>query len=135
MSAKKLKTKIEDRSAARDYLRKAEDNFLAMLSALKEGNSNAVGTLAIQCAISSADAVCVKEKGTRSISQDHFDVCELIGSVTLPDAAGKAALLRRNIGKKNLIQYERRNMTASEAEEMAKNVTKFYQWAAGLFIK
>ena len=133
MTAKKIRTRIEDRSAAADYMRKANDNFTAMLSALREKNYNAVGTLAMQCAISSADAVCVKEKGTRSVSQDHFDVCEIVGSVTLPGAAEKSALLRRIIGKKNLIQYERRNITASEAEDLVKSVTRFYNWAAGLF--
>ncbi|MDP2922991.1 MAG: hypothetical protein Q8O30_04645 [Candidatus Omnitrophota bacterium] len=51
MSAKKIKIKQEEKSAAIDYLKKAEDNY------------NAVGTLAVQCVISSADAICVYEKG------------------------------------------------------------------------
>lgn len=129
---KKRRITAQDASAARDYLKKAEDNHSAMLASLKEGNSNAAGTLAIQCAISSADAVCVKEMNARSISSDHFDVCDLVAAITVPEAKEKAALLRRVISKKNLIQYERRNMTASEAQELAKNVTRFYQWAIDL---
>ncbi len=128
MSAKKIKIKQEEKSAAIDYLKKAEDNYTQMLAALENNNYNAVGTLAVQCVISSADAICVYEKGIRSISQDHFDVCDLVESITLPEAREKSNLLKRIIAKKNLIQYERRSMYQSEAIEVAKIVTRFYQW-------
>ncbi|MBU3933679.1 MAG: hypothetical protein KKH11_03315 [Candidatus Omnitrophica bacterium] len=128
MSAKRIKIKQENRSAAIDYLKKAEDNYTQMLAALENNNYNAVGTLAVQCVISSADAICVYEKGIRSISQDHFDVCDLVESITLPEAREKGNLLKRIIAKKNLIQYERRSMYQSEAIEVAKIVTRFYQW-------
>ena len=128
MTPKKLKVKEEDRSAARDYLKKAEDNHSQMIDALRSGNWNAAGTLALQCVISSADAVCVYEKGVRSISQDHFDVCDLVGSIALSDAKEKAGLLKRVIGKKNLIQYERRNMYQGEADEIVKAASRFHQW-------
>ena len=128
MTPRKVKIKQEERSAARDYLKKAEDNQKAMLSALADKNFNAAGTLALQCAISSADAVCVYEKGIRSISEDHFDVCDLVSSITLPEAKEKSTLLRRIISKKNLIQYERRNIYESEAGEIVKISSQFYQW-------
>jgi len=130
MAAKKLKTKQEEKSAARDFLKKAEDNYLAMLGALQNQNYNAAGTLALQCAISSADAICVQEKGIRSISSDHLDVCELVSAITLPEAKEKANLLKRIIAKKNLIQYERRNIFQQEAEEIVKYSSRFYQWVA-----
>jgi hypothetical protein len=128
MSAKKIKIKQEDKSAAMDYLKKAKDNYTQMIAALGNNNYNAVGTLAIQCVISSADAICVYEKGVRSISQDHFDVCDLVKSITLPEAKEKSDLLKRIIAKKNLIQYERRSMYQTEAIEVAKVATKFHQW-------
>jgi hypothetical protein len=56
MPAQKHKTRQEDTSAARDYLRKAEDNYSQTVAALNSGNYNAAGTLALQCALSSADA-------------------------------------------------------------------------------
>ncbi|MFH0772086.1 MAG: hypothetical protein V1933_05650 [Candidatus Omnitrophota bacterium] len=132
MTPKKLKTRQEDKSAARDYLKKAEDNNSQMLAALKSGNFNAVGTLAIQCAISSADAVCVYEKGVRSISEDHFDVCDLVSSITRPEAQEKSNLLKRIVSKKNLIQYERRNIHQTEAEELGKSVSRFYKWVSDI---
>ena len=128
MSAKKIKIKQEDKSAAIDYFKKVEDNYNQMIASLGNNNYNAVGTLAIQCVISSADAICVYEKGVRSISQDHFDVCDLVKSITVPEAKEKSDLLKRIIAKKNLIQYERRSMYQSEAIEVTKIVARFYQW-------
>jgi HEPN domain-containing protein len=126
---KKIKTRQEDRSAAKDYLKKAEDNSAQMLAALANSNYNAAGTLAVQCAISSADAICVYEKGIRSISQDHLDVCDLVRSISLPEADAKSGLLRRIIARKNLIQYERRSIHQTEAQEIVKTAQRFYQWA------
>lgn len=128
MTPKKIKTRQEEKTAAKDYLRKAGDNHKAMFSVQKEGNFNAVGTLALQCAISSADAICVFEKGIRSISQNHLDVCDILKSITLPDAEEKANLFRRIISKKNLVQYERRNMYQGEADEIVKAASRFYEW-------
>jgi hypothetical protein len=128
----KVRTRKEDRSAAIDYFNKAEDNHKAMLSALAAKHCNAAGTLALQCAVSSADALCVYFKGLRSVSQDDLDICELVASIPLPEAAAQAALLRRVIGKKNLVQYERRNVTAKEAEDLARAASEFYRWACSL---
>ncbi len=128
MSARKIKIRQEERIAAADYLKKAEDNYVQMLAALENNNYNAVGTLAIQCVVSSADAICIYEKGIRSVSQDHFDVCDLVSSITLPEAKEKSNFLKRLIAKKNLIQYERRSIYQDEAVEIAKTAAKFYQW-------
>lgn len=130
MTPKKIKTKVEERSASKDFLRKAEDNYLQMLSAVKDGNFNAAGTLALQCAISSADAICIHEKGVRSVSDDHLGVCDLVSSIPLPDAKEKANILKRVISKKNLVQYERRGMLRPESEELVKAASRFHQWVA-----
>ena len=128
MTAREIKIRQEDRSAAGDYLKKATDNYEQMLAAIQKDNSNAAATLAIQCAISSADAICVFEKGIRSISQDHFDTCDLVSSLPIEEAKEKGKLLRKVIAKKNLVQYERRNIYKNEALEMVKVTTRFYQW-------
>lgn len=128
MVSKQVKIKQEERSASKDYLKKATDNYQQMLSAIQTGNSNAAATLAIQCAISCADAICVSEKGIRSISQNHLDVCELVSSLPIEEAKDKSKLLKKIIAKKNLVQYERRNIYKDEALEMVKVATRFYQW-------
>ena len=128
MSAKRRQTRQEDKSAAADYFKKAQDNYEAMLLAFKNKNYNAVGTLAVQCAISSADAICVHEKELRSISQDHGDICDLVKSTLLPQANEKSKALKRIIAKKNIIQYERRNVYESEAQDLIQSATRFFEW-------
>lgn len=132
MVARKLKTKQEDRMKSFSYLKKAEDNFTQMLEAIKNNNFNAAGTLAIQCAISAADAVCVFELGSRSISQNHLDLCDLVKSIPLPESKEKSNTLLRIISKKNLVQYESRNILQKEATEIVKGANRFYQWAASV---
>ncbi len=130
MSARKIKVREEDKSKALQYLRKAEDNHSQMLKSFREGNYNASSTLAIQCVISAADAVCIHEKGIRSISQNHLDLCELIKSIPLPESRSKSNSLKRIIAKKNLVQYESRSIYGREADEIVKNASRFFRWAA-----
>ena len=132
MVARKIKTKQEDRVKAFNYLKKAEDNHTQMLEALSNNNFNAAGTLAIQCAISAADAVCIHEIGVRSLSQNHLDLCDLVKSVPLPDSVDKSNSLQRIISKKNLIQYESRSIFQKEAIEIVKGANRFFQWAASV---
>ncbi len=128
MTAREGKVREESRSAATDYFKKASDNYDQMLVAFHASNWNAAATLAIQCAISSADAVCVHEKGVRSISQDHLDVCDLVADLPLEGADEKARQLRKVIVRKNMVQYECRNARRADADEMVKVATRFYQW-------
>jgi hypothetical protein len=65
------------------------------------------------------------------ISDDQLDVCDLVSPLPVPDAREKANILKRVIRKKNLIQYEKRNIYRSEAEEIVKSATRFYQWVEG----
>jgi len=129
MAPKEIKTRQEDRGAAVDYLKKAKDSHSQMQISLASANWNAAAVLAIQCAISSADALCVFEKGVRSISGDHFDVCEMISSLGFDGAQDKAKTLRKIIAKKNMVQYERRNVFETEAGDMVKLAARFYEWA------
>lgn len=128
MTARHITIKKEEHTAAMDYLKKATDNYEQMLAAIQANNANAAATLAIQCIISSSDAICVAEKGVRSISHDHFDVCDLVASLPIEEASEKAKLVRKIIAKKNLVQYERRNMYKDEALEIVKITARFYQW-------
>ena len=104
MSARESKVKEVSRSTAVDYLKKASDNYEQMLTAFHASNWNAAATLAVQCVISSADAICVHEKGLRSISQDHLDVCDLVSKLTINGADEKARQLRKVIVRKNMVQ-------------------------------
>lgn len=128
MTAKERKVRQEDKAAASAYLKKASDNYGQMLIAFHASNWNAAATLALQCAISSADAICVQEKGVCSISCDHLDVCDLVKQVPFKDAAEKAKQLRRIIIRKNMVQYECRSVRKNDADEMVKITARVYQW-------
>ena len=128
MTAREGKIKEESKSAAGDYLKKASDNYDQMLSAFHASNWNAAATLAVQCAISSADAICVHEKGIRSISQDHLDVCDSVAKLPLDGADEKSKQLRKVIARKNMVQYESRSARKDDSDEMVKVTTRFYQW-------
>ena len=82
----------------------------------------------MQCAISSADAVCVFHSGVRLISRDHLNVCDLVSLVPLDGAEEKAKQLRKIIARKNMVQYESRSARRSDADEMVKVTSRFYQW-------
>ncbi len=128
MAAHEAKIRREDRSAATDYLKKAADNYDQMLAAFRASNWNACATLAVQCAISSADAICVHGKGIRSISWDHLDVCDLVAGLPVEGADEKSRQLRKVILRKNMVQYESRNARKTDAEEMVKITARVYQW-------
>jgi len=99
-----------------------------MLEAFHASNWNAAATLAVQCAISSADAICVYEKGVRSISQDHLDACDLVKQLSVKGADEKAKQIRKVIIRKNMVQYESRSVRKSDADDMVKATTRVYQW-------
>lgn len=80
--------------------------------------------------ISAADAICVHEKGVRSISQDHGDICDIVKSTLLPRASEKSTALKRILAKKNLIQYESRNVYESEALDLIKSATRIFEWVS-----
>jgi HEPN domain-containing protein len=128
MTAREKKTKKEEKSSVSGYLKKAADNYDQMLAAYNASNWNAAATLAVQCAISSADAICVYEKGVRSISQDHLDVCDLVSQLPLKGASEKAKQIRKVIMRKNMVQYESRSVRKSDADDMVKVTTRVYQW-------
>ncbi len=128
MTAREIRIRQESKSAATDYLKKAADNYEQMLTAFNASNWNAAATLAVQCAISSADAICVHEKGVRSVSQDHLDVCDLVAGLPLEGAQEKSRQLRKVIARKNLVQYECRSVHKTDADEIVKVTTRVYQW-------
>ena len=128
MVAREMKIREESKSSVNNYFKKALDNYDQMLEAFHAENWNATATLAVQCAISSADAICVFEQGVRSISPNHLDACELVAKLPIEESKEKAKQLRKVIARKNMVQYESRNANGTDARDMVKVTTRFYQW-------
>lgn len=130
MTPKKIKIRQIDKSEYVIYRRKAQEFYQTMFQAEKAGNWNAVGLNAVHCAISASDALLIKFAGRRSISDDHMVVIDLLSSsIKLPGVKEKASSLRRIIAEKNLIEYENRNFTRKNAQDIIKRTERFYRWA------
>lgn len=135
MAAKKIKTEKIERSKSSAYLKKAQDFFDAMHQGSLVGNWNAAGLAAVHCAISSNDALLVYFRGARSTSDNHLDAIELLrGCQEINDVESMVSHLRKTIGKKNLIEYEARQFSQTEAEEIIKHTERFYNRVRALLI-
>lgn len=78
MTPKKFKTVAVDKSQYSVYQKKADEFYKSMLQAEKSGYWNAVGLNGVHCAISMSDALLVKFRGMRSISDDHMLVVDIL---------------------------------------------------------
>ncbi len=113
---KRIPTRNVDKSAAINYLGKAEQFSRAMLESLDKGDWDAAGLNAVHCAISASDAVLVFTRGIRSASSKHDDSAMLLESmVKAPGTKNAVSQLKRLVAKKNLIEYEERMFRESEA--------------------
>lgn len=129
---KQYKTKTISESDYTIYLKKAKEFYQTMYQAEKAQNWNAVGLNGVHCVISLIDAILVKHAGIRSTADDHMVVVDLLTSTVankIRDIIQKSQTARRVIAKKNLIEYENRDFTKSEALDMIKQVQRFYDWA------
>jgi HEPN domain len=134
--AKKIQTRKVSRSAAANYLAKAQQFSRAMVDSLEKGDWDAAGLGAVHCAISANDAVLVMAKGVRSVSSRHEDSVAVLESlVTAPGVKNATSQLKRLVAKKNVIEYEERLFRESEAREAVKNASRFLKWAETQFSK
>ncbi len=129
MISKKISKRTIERSAYKNYLKKASEFYEVMHKSKNLRMWNAVGLNAVHCAISSADALLVFYAGIRSTSSDHLSVINLLtSSVQIPEIKSKAETLRKILVKKNLIEYEDRDFIQKEALEILKLTDRFYNW-------
>jgi len=127
---KKIPTRNVEKSAAANYLGKAQQFSRAMLDSLDKGDWDAAGLNAVHCAISANDAVLVFTGGIRSASSKHDDSAMLLETmVQVPGTKYAASQLKRLVSKKNLIEYEERMFRNSEARDAVKNASRFLAWA------
>lgn len=118
------------RDRAFGYMAKAEEFYACMQQALQDQLWSGVGLNAVHCAISACDAVVVISQEQRSASSDHEEAAYLLASLQkVPEAKNKAETLRKIIHRKRMIEYEDRQLSASEAAELAKLTEHFYRWA------
>ena len=133
---KKIPTRDVSKSAAVNYLSKAQQFSRAMIESLGKGDWDAAGLNAVHCAISANDAVLVLSKGVRSASSRHDDSVTLLESMVEAHGAKSAtSQLKRLVAKKNMIEYEERMFRENEARDAVKNASRFLTWAEALSSK
>jgi len=100
-----------------------------MREALKNEDWDAVGLNAIHAVISANDALLGTRHGIRPSSPDHGDAAVLLSQYEKSEDAKKNAnRLDRMMRKKNLVEYEGRKLTKSEAAALATDAERFFSW-------
>lgn len=115
-----------DRSKAKDYLKRAEECANAMRTAFQNREWNACTINAVHCAVSSADALCVREKGVRHAGESHNDAVSLFMSIDEEDAGIKsnANRLSRLLGNKSSAEYGEHLMDEEDAMVAVKDAER-----------
>jgi uncharacterized protein (UPF0332 family) len=129
----KFKIGKSSKEEYKKFLKKAEEFFEMMQQSLTKEMWNATGLNAIHTGISANDALLTFHFGLRSISPKHDDAVKLlISMMKRDDTENKAKHLRRLISVKNLVEYDGRLLSGSEAESLAKHAERFLVWVKSL---
>ena len=129
----RLNVKPIDPNSSQNYLKKAIEFYDVMEISNDEKKWNAVGLNAVHCVISASDAMLAKYGSIRNTSQDHKEAADiLVQAVRHPDTKQNASHLRKVLGQKNIIEYEKRLFTEKDAIEIIKPATIFFEWAKKL---
>jgi len=124
------------KSSKEDYkkfLKKADEFYEMMQQSLMKEKWNAAGLNAIHTGISANDALLTFHFGLRSISPKHDDAVKLLISMMKRDDVDiKAKHLRQLISVKNLVGYDGRLLSRSEAGSLAKHAERFLDWVRSL---
>ena len=114
------------------YLERAREFETQMNRAAAEGAWNSVGLLGVHCVISLCDALTIQRSGQRWSGQDHAGVVGMVGSLGLPDAGRAVRQISRVLEAKNRVEYESREFTEREAEEVRQGVSRVQSWVTPL---
>jgi len=88
---------------------------------------NAVGLLGVHCVISACDALTVQRAG-----QHHAGVIGMVSSLHLPNSSPSLRQVSNVLDQKNRVEYEAREFTAKEAEEIRQNASRVLAWVTTL---
>jgi HEPN domain-containing protein len=132
---KKRKTRVVDKNHYRAFLTKANDFASMMDISLKEGKWNSAGLQAVHTVISASDAAIVYYGGIRSAELDHRGIVGLLQDIIGEDALTAGRHVSRVIAKKNLVEYEERLITQSEARDMVEHAKRFLDWVIEMLPK
>lgn len=133
MPPKEVRTTSVPKSDYINYLKKAEEFLSTVQESLIKAKWNAVGLNAIHAGISASDAVLVCLHGVRSTNPKHDDVIRLFSAlVKHKDIEQNINHLRSLIAMKNIVEYDQRLITQSEAMSLSKHAERFLAWVKSI---
>lgn len=120
-----------DRPKAHTYLGKANEFVVAAEAALAAQQNDAALLLAIHAGISACDAVTVAIGGVRSTDPDHLRAADLLETVArqAEEVHERSNHLRALLKLKNLVEYEDRRVSQSEARTGTARAERLVRWA------
>lgn len=89
---------------------------------------NAVGLLGVHCVISACDALTVQHAGQRWSGPDHAGLIGVVSSLKLPKSDTALRQISSVLDKKNRVEYEAREFTEKEAQEVRQNASRVLAW-------
>ena len=129
MPAKKIISKSVSRSEYRDYLKKAEEFYTTMQDCFINRRWDSACLEAVHSVICANDALTIWAKGIKCTSPRHEDAIVLLQGLTeLKGVKENAMHMLRVIKKKNIVEYDNKNFTQKEAEEIIRHTEKFFHW-------
>jgi HEPN domain-containing protein len=128
-----MRTREVDKYLFKNYLKKAEENFIIMREAYSKRLWNACVINAIHCAISSFDALTVFFKGVRHAGEKHEDALTLLQTIGIERETLKSKTKQFSalLSIKNVAEYEERLMDRKDASSAVKNAERIYLWVKG----
>ncbi|MGD0588138.1 MAG: hypothetical protein ABSA63_05020 [Thermoplasmata archaeon] len=110
------------------YLRGAEEFAQQMDVAASSRAWNAVGLLGVHSVISSCDGLTVGLAGQRWSGQDHAGIRGMVQSLKLPHSEVALRHIGDVLDQKNQVEYEARDFSEKEAEEVRKKARRILIW-------
>lgn len=131
-----MKTRLVERSKAKDYIKRAEECKNSMLRAFENGEWNSCVINAIHCAISSADALCIAKMGLRNASERHEDAVVLFLRIDPNNEEIKknANHLSNLLKIKTDAEYGEKLFYRKDAEEMIKHAERLLNFVKNKII-
>jgi hypothetical protein len=110
------------------YLRRSDEFERQMERAVDDRAWNSVGLLGVHSVISACDALTVHLSGQRWSGQDHAGAVGMVGALHLTNADRMLRQVSRVLEAKNRVEYEAREFTKTEAEEVYQSVGRVKRW-------
>ncbi|MGC2289454.1 MAG: hypothetical protein WA688_06315 [Thermoplasmata archaeon] len=122
------RTEVIPKSRHAVFLARAREFAQQMGQAAADRAWNSVGLLGVHCVISACDALTIQRSGQRWSGQAHAGVIGVVSTLNLPKSNPALRQISSVLDKKNRVEYEAREFTEKEAEEVRLNATRVLKW-------